>query len=403
VCRNSVEVATPAGSLLRYGVQTTTDRLLARLARRTTTGRYIPEIDGLRFLAITWVFLLHAGGTLSLRGPASWRTGPLYQYVLARGGIGVSLFFVISGFVLALPFAQQHAWHGQRVSLRAYFKRRLTRLEPPYIAAMLLIFALRAATPFAPPAASLGWSLAYLHNLVYGRGSDVNGVAWSLEVEVQFYLIVPVLALVFTLAPTPRRLLLAGLIAVIGVLQSVLHWSDLFVYGQLHLFLAGFLLADWYLDDLLAPQQRGGWGWDLAGVVALVGIVSAYTTFNVLQSVLAFLVIALYVCVFKGVALRRFFTNRWITTIGGMCYSIYLLHSWILSPMRHATRSYIGHAPQGVFYLMLIASAVIVLLICGAFFMLIEQPCMNAEWPAVLAARARLALRNFRARPSLTG
>ena len=44
---------------------------------------------------------------------------------------GVQLFFIISGFVLALPFARKQVWTGRHACIRQYFARRLTRLEQP--------------------------------------------------------------------------------------------------------------------------------------------------------------------------------------------------------------------------------------------------------------------------------
>ena len=58
---------------------------------------------------------------------------------------GVELFFIISGFILGLPFAKQYLAGGKQVRLGAYFLRRLTRLEPPYI----LILCIRAAAMLA--------------------------------------------------------------------------------------------------------------------------------------------------------------------------------------------------------------------------------------------------------------
>ena len=76
--------------------------------------------------------------------------------------------------------------------LKQYLLRRLTRLEPPYLICLLLFFALqvlvkgRSAHALAPHLAA---SLVYLHDLIYAAESPINNVAWSLEVEVQFYLI----------------------------------------------------------------------------------------------------------------------------------------------------------------------------------------------------------------------
>ena len=71
-----------------------------RLRRITSSGDYIPEIDGLRFVAILSVVLYHLYGFL----PNSGAGLPL-QPAVSHGYRGVNLFYVISGFVLALPFA----------------------------------------------------------------------------------------------------------------------------------------------------------------------------------------------------------------------------------------------------------------------------------------------------------
>src|SRR2546430_10891084 len=112
------------------------NRVLARLSRRTTSGRYIPEIDGLRFVCIGLVLLFHVRATLGfLRGPEvrGFHGHGLLDAILGQGQFGVELFFVISGFVLALPFVAHHVQSGPKPSLRRYYARRLTRLEPPYL------------------------------------------------------------------------------------------------------------------------------------------------------------------------------------------------------------------------------------------------------------------------------
>jgi peptidoglycan/LPS O-acetylase OafA/YrhL len=116
---------------------------------------------------------------------------------------GVELFFVISGFILGLPFARMHIQQGRSVHLREYFLRRLTRLEPPYILQLILRvvvllvtgqWALRAILPH------LLASLVYAHNIAYpGQTNPINLVIWSLEVEVQFYCLVPALSYLFAI------------------------------------------------------------------------------------------------------------------------------------------------------------------------------------------------------------
>ena len=57
--------------------------------------------------------------------------------LLRTGHVGVQLFFIISGFVVALPFAMHHLADGKKVNLRRFFLRRLTRIEPPYMIALI--------------------------------------------------------------------------------------------------------------------------------------------------------------------------------------------------------------------------------------------------------------------------
>src|SRR3954468_10746698 len=97
--------------------------------RITTSGQIIPEIDGLRFIAIALVIWHHLALYVSTQQRAPLGAAVLGQY-------GVELFFVISGFILAVPFAMHFLGGGPRVKLSRYFVRRLTRLEPPYLLAL---------------------------------------------------------------------------------------------------------------------------------------------------------------------------------------------------------------------------------------------------------------------------
>jgi peptidoglycan/LPS O-acetylase OafA/YrhL len=117
------------------------DRLLKRLSRETTPGRFIPELDGLRFVAIGMVILFHLNGNLFAK--ANFYEHGASPDWLSRaalvGNHGVELVFVISGFILALPFAAHHLMKAPAVSHRAYYLRRLTRLEPPYFVTIFFL------------------------------------------------------------------------------------------------------------------------------------------------------------------------------------------------------------------------------------------------------------------------
>jgi len=105
--------------------------------RITSQKRFIPQIDGLRFVAISSVILFHLYASLNHDGTirnASFDAVNLG--ILSKRG--VELFFAISGFILGVPFASHYLRGAPKISLKQYFLRRLTRLEPPYILSLLL-------------------------------------------------------------------------------------------------------------------------------------------------------------------------------------------------------------------------------------------------------------------------
>ena len=179
----------------------TTFRKFIELFRRVTySGRYLPELDGLRFVAIVMVILfIHMGSYIHdfvLQIPDESRSA-VYSFFY-EGSYGICLFFMISGFILALPFAEEKLLQGKAVGLKQYFGRRLTRIEPPYIVSLIVYFIIRVwilhYESFSELLPNFAASLFYIHNLVFNAHSAVNGVAWTLEVEVQFYILAPLLS-----------------------------------------------------------------------------------------------------------------------------------------------------------------------------------------------------------------
>jgi peptidoglycan/LPS O-acetylase OafA/YrhL len=386
-------------------------------SRVTSTGSFIPEIDGLRFVAIIAVILFHLAINLASRNPHAYsypKPDSVTRITLRGGDFGVQLFFIVSGFVLALPFARHHIVNGPKVGLKAYFMRRVTRLEPPYIIAMVGIFIFLVVVHGHNPTRlfpHLLASLAYLHDLIYGTDSLVNNVAWSLEVEIQFYLLVPLLTMLFAVKqPRYRRGLIALTIVVMSVIGPIIaHQSSHLENSILRFsqyFLVGFLLADLMTSKQLRPVKRNAL-WDVL-VVATIPLIIMLHTGTGLGSVLGgtatresklalillpWLCFLAYVGVFRGVVANAVLTYPWITTVGGMCYSIYLLHNVFLNNVLGATKSFAPSSSYTVdFALQAIVMVPLIVIVSSVFFVLIERPCMDKNWPAKL--RARVHARN---------
>lgn len=370
-------------------------RLLEPYRRITSTGQFIPEIDGLRFLAIFSVYIYHLAGDVLRHSPPGYaqslESNRLFL-VTQILNVGVPLFFVISGFILSLPFAEGHLNRRQPVALKKYFWRRVTRLEPPYFLCLLLFFTLKVIAARGSAGALLPHLIAsifYVHNPIFGRPSDIDYVAWSLEIEIQFYLLAPALGLVFRIASAAirRSVLVAAVLLASGVSRLAFSHPplqlSLLAYAQY--FLAGFLLAEYYLAEG-GKRRRTNRLWDLVAVAAGSSIlVLLVRGAGRMEWAMPWLILALYIAAFRGVAVNRFVTNPWIATIGGMCYSIYLLHNYCIAALGTVTERL---SPSGAFSLRLLVQFLVmtpvVLAICALYFRFIERPCMRPDWPRQL-------------------
>jgi peptidoglycan/LPS O-acetylase OafA/YrhL len=369
-----------------------TKQLLRKLSRITASGRYIPEIDGLRFLAILPVVLFHIRTFMLVKSENFYTPATSNDWLVrltAHGHYGVQLFFVISGFVLALPFAAHFLKATGRVKLRDYYLRRLTRLEPPYILCLLICFLLLilinkySAEGLWP---HLLTGLFYAHTLVYGTHNPLNLITWSLEIEIQFYLLVPLLARVFTIRNrVNRRKLLIFTCLVLIIIQSLFFPAggrlELSILNFLQYFLIGFLLADVYLCDWNeAPHHQ--LRWDLAALTGLALTVWLFQWPRLTHLLLPFLIFWIYYSVFRGVYVTHLLTRPLLTVIGGMCYTIYLIHFQIIAfvirllpPFKISNYFYVNYLLQLPIFLLVIMAASVI------FFVSVERPCMRKDWP----------------------
>jgi peptidoglycan/LPS O-acetylase OafA/YrhL len=247
-------------------------------------------------------------------------------------------------------------------------------------------------------------SLFYVHMIVFKEWPVVQLVAWSLEIEVQFYLLVFFIAPLLFLSNTAvRRIIFAVLLIAPGVAQHYLFHDSFLLHNSIlnwfQFFLAGMFVADLFLTDF--KRIPSSWLWDVLSAVLWVAYFSVpeygSQVFGPLMLVL------LFIAAFKGHAFRWFFSAAPIAIIGGMCYSLYLTHSLAL---QGAAWVFYKVAPQGPTYPRLVLSEILILPILIAvgvvFFILLERPCMDKQWPQKLMAFLRRKA-NLPARPLTEG
>jgi peptidoglycan/LPS O-acetylase OafA/YrhL len=217
----------------------------------TTTNRYYrPELDVLRLVAFLLVFFTHRMDLAHInRHIHPWR------YNLSLIGVfGVPVFFLLSAFLITELLTREQQQTG-RIHLKAFYTRRILRIWPLYFAAFFGLAALTRFIPYAgitTPGSWLAFTLFsgnwYICKYGWLRAYPVNPL-WSISVEEQFYLTIPLIALYCR-----RRGLIAVCLALIAVAYLAIflyaqypqtgfssQWTNSFV--QFQFFSAGTLLS----------------------------------------------------------------------------------------------------------------------------------------------------------------
>lgn len=293
---------------------------------------YLPQLDGLRALAVLAVL-----GTHFLPG----RYWPLGVY---WGAVGVRLFFVLSGFLITGLLLRESEGAartpGERgFLLRHFYLRRILRLAPVYYLTLGVMFALNAPNTRT----TVWWHVFYLSNVNFALTGSWHGYVahfWSLAVEEQFYLIWP-LALLFV----PRRPLVGAALCLLpGAIfyrWAAHHWgwtemaAAALPPSSMDALIVGALIAlgvRWGRLSARQPQARP---------VALIGLVFWCVSifFGTASGVIDYAGDTGLALFFGWVVLRaadndtglpwRFLQNRVLIYLGKISYGVYVVHNLV--------------------------------------------------------------------------
>ena len=154
---------------------------------------FFPLFDGLRAIAALLVVVVHAAfisGFTTHQG--------MWGALTARGEIGVSVFFLISGFLLYRPWAAAHLRDSAGPKTQEFFVRRALRIVPLYWVALTVFFLLDrfAGVQATGPKGIADLPVYFLFGQVYSKEHVLHGLtpAWTLCIEVTFYLLLPLYA-----------------------------------------------------------------------------------------------------------------------------------------------------------------------------------------------------------------
>lgn len=306
-------------------------------------------VDGLRLVAALTVAAFHFLGTPKL---GTWGESPkVFAYLVHRaamyGWLGVEMFFLISGFVICMS-----AW-GRTPG--EFAVSRISRLFPAYWFVMLLIVVRVALIPLqSENPRTMLHPRELVANLTMFPGplkaDFLNGVAWTLDVEARFYLL---MVLVLRFGATYRRML--GFCTVWLVAAFVTHSQRLTLLDQFvlstyaGLFVAGivlYLMCRFGQNLMLWTMMGLAWAYQLSVLQIRVDwhLATSDTTNTVSWTLSALLLTAfLGVLMLATLGPLRTVRHRWLITAGALTYPFYLLHVSIGIPL---AKGLTHHGPE---------------------------------------------------------
>ena len=353
--------------------------------RKSDSDVFIPELDGLRGIAILLVMVHRVYPRVT--GGTPWP--------IEGGWIGVDLFFVISGFLIAgILIDSRDDVHY----FRNFYARRVLRIFPLFyllVGGMLVAFPLLGHRQFLNDAGSPLWYLLQLGNVPEGLlGHNPPywlGPVWSLAIEEQFYWTFPLLVI----AVAPNRLArwlfaFAGLALVVRIATTVAfpdreRVQYLFTLCRIDTIAAGCLLAVLVRWPRFAALRDRLPTWlaviaSSAAVIALATKLDRTTTFGRTAgySVVAIAFAALVLLVFLKRGTRSTAALRWapLRYLGKICFGLYLLHR----PADTLVTTVVGklHFAQDSLLLVPVKIAVAVGL-ATLSWRLLETPCLRLK------------------------
>lgn len=339
--------------------------------------RYV-FVDALRGIAAVAVLFHHAVTSTVMAGPLEHVLPRFALWTGENAKLGVQIFFVISGFVITLSLRATQMRSGE---IANFAIRRQLRLDPPYftvLAFCLMQWAIERSVPslVTPPVPRLQEIVAnvlYLQN-VLGVPSIVP-VAWTLCIEIQFYVAFVVLLWVCSLGTpprTPRATIATAAVTITGLISVFLRGTQLapwFIFHWHH-FAAGALCL-WSLRTRdRAPTV--GLAMLLAGTT-----VAGFVIPNRVGDSMAGIVTTLAIfAVGRAGRLTDMLGHSVFQYLGRVSYSLYLVHFAILLFVARAGFK-VTHENRWAAIAWMIFACLLSIGVADVFYRLIERPSMR--------------------------
>jgi len=370
----------------------------------------IRGLDGLRGLAASAVFAVHYHQIVDF----DIQLGLFDSYRLfPNGKYGVALFFILSGMLLSLPYWRSIVAQSPWPVMKTYMVRRLARIVPAYYLALTVLILINGLWRVPGGWIDIALHYSFLFNFTEFSIFSINPPFWSLAVEMQFYLILPLIFLVmrrFSPWQACAFLILGGVVAyglhywVMSAVTHIVPWPDNVLltwirpYGavvthsllaNLPLFIFG-VVAGWLficLNQRAACYTDSQRRWSEAGfwccLVLLFTLLSSELGEKIQVSyaryglpLIPLLLTVLVVCTpFTRVA-NKIIDSAVLRRLGLISYGVYIYHLPCLDWVDRTMLQYGWDAPEHWLVLGL-ASVILTLIIASLSYLIIERPILK--------------------------
>jgi peptidoglycan/LPS O-acetylase OafA/YrhL len=339
------------------------------------------RLTGLRAFAALVVFLHHVG----------YETNWVWQdRYLRHGYVGVAFFFVLSGFVLTW------AWRPSD-GLRLFYVRRLARIWPAHVAALVLAAAILQQVPGWRPLVA---NLLLVHAWAPDTLDTINFVSWSLSVEIFFYALAP--AVIIASRRLPVRAFLAASVGLVILLSLVrVLWSLADGESRVLFMQPALRLSEFVTGVVVAVAVKGGWRPRIPVPVAVTVLAMLALALSVPRGDLpgalpevillpAFAVLIASTATADLAGLPGILQCPWVVYAGKVSFAFYLVHDPLLDLLLTFLTPFPSRA-SGVAYTL--GAAAVSFAVAAVVHHLVERP---AQRTVVRWADTRLAAASLR-------
>lgn len=301
----------------------------------------IKPLTSLRFFFALIVFLSH----LDFLPKEEVLFNNVYEKILKHGSLGVSFFFILSGFILAYNYHNKIL--GGEVSYKDFWAARIARIYPLHLFTLLISLPIFISESFTAP---LLWLSSFLSNLIliqsFVPSEEVyfgfNAVSWSISNELFYYAAFPLIILILWKYPRSKYLSVLFLLLIpLGIYLSPTH-LEVFLFGinpllRISDFIVGILLFKIYHAQIFAAFFKK---FSTATLLEILSIMIFLMFFSFREDIAGGYRLSSYywipMCLiifahsYQNGLISKILSHRHLILLGEISFSFYMLHGLVM-------------------------------------------------------------------------